>query len=121
MPDTLMSKPGTGRIVVTFFGAPEHGIHRAYSKHTMDQRSTVGAVMEDIAKAKEMAEQHVLEHGCPAHVDQQTYKSPFGGYYTQPILRVTAVLDGFEPVPDDDWQPWMGPGGQHHDDYRWTD
>ena len=124
MPDTLnlMSTPGTGRVVVTFFGAPENGIHRAYSKHTMDQRSTVGAVMEDIAKAKEMAERHVRETGCPAHVDQQTHKRAVGtGYHTQPILRVTAVLNGFEPVPDDDWEPWMGPGGERHDDYRWAD
>ena len=123
MPDTLnlMSTVGTGRIVVTFFGAPENGIYRAYSKHTMDQRRTTAAVMKDIIDAKAMAKKHVRKTHCPVHVDQQTHESPFGGYYTQPLLRVTAVPDGFEPVPDDEWEPWMGPGGQYHEDYRWSD
>jgi hypothetical protein len=80
----------------------------------MDQRRTTAAVMKDIIDAKAMAEKHVRKTRCPAHVDQQTHESPFGGYYTQPLLRVTAVPDGFEPVPDDEWEPWMGPGGQEY-------
>ncbi len=117
----LINKLANGPIVVTFFGQPEGGIHREYSKHTMPERKTEGAMLEDVMSGVDMAQRHVASTACPAHIDQLQGYPDFGGARKTALLRFSYEVLGFTSDEPDDWEGWMGPGGQRHDSFRWAD